>query len=169
MGHVSRDLHYNFHPCGRMFYPNDSNTKKFFCSVSHIMFMTYCSRPPALSTLALGKMPAFSSDLNVSIQPSYVLSTRDQPNFLAFSVELMVNQLLPVAHMKKPQVPQSMASGFPPYFFTIFSHTGRLSLAHSTMSTSLSSLSDLSFVFSNCGSGTCTLWSTLDHLSSLVC
>lgn len=104
--------------------------------------------------LALGKIPAFSRDLKVSIHPSYVLSMRLQPNFLAFSVDPMVSQLFPVAHMKNPHVPQSNASAFPPYFFTTVSQTGFLSFAHSIRSSSFAMTSDFSLVLSKDGSGT---------------
>lgn len=75
-------------------------------------------------------------------------SIRVQPNLRALAVLPMVSQLFPVAHMKKPQVPHSMACGSPPYFFTIASQTGFLSLAHSYISISLSRVFALSLVFS---------------------
>src|SRR5439155_1347923 len=85
-----------------------------------------------------GRTPAFSNALNVSIQVSYVSSYLVHPYFRAFEILPIVGQALPTAQSKNPQVPQSNASGFPPYFRHMLSQTSFLSLAQSPMRNSFS-------------------------------
>lgn len=84
-----------------------------------------------LSTLPLGRTPAFSKARKVSTQLSYVSSYLFQPNLLAFEIELSVGHAFPIPQSKNAHVPQSKASGFPPYLAQMDSQTGLLSAAQS--------------------------------------
>lgn len=63
---------------------------------------------------------------------------RFQPYLRALALLATVGQVFPNDHSKNCHVPQSKASGLPPYLAHILSQTGLLSMAHTISSTSLS-------------------------------